>query len=45
MITESNAAEVWRILRAEAGASSSAIDRDCFILYARGREDVPEYRF
>ena len=45
MITETNAAEVWRILRAEAAASSRAIERDCFILYARGREDVPEYRF
>lgn len=45
VIAETSAAEVWRILRAEAGASSRAIERDCFILYAKGRKDVPEYRF
>lgn len=45
VISETTAAEVWRILRKEAGASSSAIERDCFILYARGRDGVPEFRF
>lgn len=45
VINRSTAAEVWRILRAEAGASSSGTERDYFIQYVVGRDNVPEFRF
>lgn len=44
MITPEIANEVWDALCLRAGASRNGIDREQFITYATGRNEIPEYR-
>lgn len=45
MITPDIAKDVWDILCYYAGASTNEIDREQFVGYAVGRDEIPEYRF